>query len=95
MLVIQYKIPELQNQYAKLKDEVERIDERKVMSKHELDKMNNHIIYIRSIMYQLSIDCNNKRNEIAYLQIGVQVLEGQINRLNNNDNQEQEIEMKV
>jgi hypothetical protein len=46
-------------------------------------------------MYQLSTDCNNKRNELAYLQCGVQVLEGHINRLNNNDNQEQEIEMKV
>jgi hypothetical protein len=40
-----YKIPELQKQYAMLKDEVEIIDERKVMSKHELGKMNNHITY--------------------------------------------------
>jgi hypothetical protein len=63
------------------------------MSNHELGKMNNHIMYLRSIMYQLSTDCNNKRNELAYLQCGVQVLEGQINRLNNNDNQEQEIDM--
>jgi hypothetical protein len=90
-----YKIPELQKKYAKLKDEVERIDERKVMSNHELGKMNNQIMYLRSIMYQLSATCNNKRNEMAYLQIGVQVLEGHVNRLNNNDNQEQEIEMKV
>jgi hypothetical protein len=92
-----YKIPELQKQYAMIKDEVEIIDERKVMSKHELDNMNNHIIYQQRNLYQLSAACNDKRNEFAYLQCGVQVLEGQVNRLNNNDNQaqHQEIEMNL
>ena len=85
-----YKIPKLQKQYVKIKDEIERIDERRVMSKHELDSMNNHIIH--KMNNQLSATCNNKRNEIAYLQLGVHVLEGQVNRLNNNDNQEQEIQ---
>jgi Mor family transcriptional regulator len=77
-----YKIPELQKKYVMLKDEVEIIDERKVMSKHELDKMNNHITYLQRNLYQLSADCNYKSNEFAYLQCGVRVLEGQVNRLN-------------
>jgi hypothetical protein len=59
------------------------------MSKHELDSMNNHITHK---LVSIICTCNNKRNEIAYLQIGVHVLEGQVNRLNNNDNQEQEIQ---
>jgi len=57
-----YKIPELQKQYAKLKDEVEIIDERKVRSKHELDKMNNQITYLQRNLYQLSADYNYKRS---------------------------------
>jgi polyhydroxyalkanoate synthesis regulator phasin len=92
VMICAYKIPELQKEYAKIKDEVERIDERRVMSKHELDNINNHIIYQQRNLYQLSADCNSKRNEIAYLQCGVQVLESQVNRLNNQSQQEIENE---
>ena len=53
------------------------------MSKHELDNMNNQIILLRRSMYQLSATCNNKRNEIAYLQNQIQVLEEYVCRLNN------------
>ena len=63
-----YKIPEIQKQYEKAKDELEVIEYKRVMSKHELDNMNNQIILLRRSMYQLSATCNNKRNEIAYLQ---------------------------
>jgi hypothetical protein len=64
-----YRIPEIQKQYAKIKDELEVIDYKRVMSKHELDNMNNQIILLRGSVYQLSATCNNKRNEIAYLQM--------------------------
>ena len=57
------------------------------MSKHELDKMNNQIILLRRGMYQLSTTCNNKRNEIVYLQNQIQVVEGYIDRLKS-DNQQ-------
>jgi hypothetical protein len=60
------KIPEIQKQYAKVKDDLEAIDYKKTMAKHHLDDMNNHITYLSRISY-------NKRNEIAYLQIGVRV----------------------
>src|SRR5437867_4143022 len=63
-----YKIPEIQKQHAKAKDELEVIEYKRVMSKHELDNMNNQIILLRRSGYQLSTTCNNKRNEIAYLQ---------------------------
>ena len=63
-----YKIPDLQKQYAKLQDEVQVIDHQKVMSKAELDNMNNQISIMRRTMYQLSTTCNSKRDEIAYLQ---------------------------
>ena len=39
-----YNIPDLQKQYAKLQDEVQVIDHQKVVSKAELDNMNNQII---------------------------------------------------
>ena len=45
--------------------------------------MNNQVSILYRTIYQLSATCNNKRNEFAYLQIGVKVLEGQVNRLNN------------
>ena len=78
-----YKIPEIQNQYAKAKDELEVIEYKRVMSKHELDNMNNQIILLRRSMYQLSATCNNKKNEIAYLQNQIQVLEEYVCKLNN------------
>ena len=60
-----YKIPDLQKQYTKLQDEVQVIDHQKVVSKAELDNMNNQISILRRTMYQLSITCNSKRNEIV------------------------------
>jgi hypothetical protein len=39
------KIPEIQKQYAKVKDELEVIDYKKAMAKHQLDDMNNQISY--------------------------------------------------
>src|SRR5690348_16464008 len=63
-----YNIPELQKQYAKLQDEVQVIDHQKVVSKAELDNMNNQISILRRTMYQLSAICNDRRNEFAYLQ---------------------------
>src|SRR5690242_17437412 len=59
-----YKIPELENEYAKLKGEVEAIDYKKTMAKHALEDMNNQITILRRALYQLSATCNNKRNEI-------------------------------
>jgi chromosome segregation ATPase len=82
-----YKIPELQTEYAKLKDEVEAIDYKKTMAKYQLEEMNNQITYLHKIISQLSATCNNKRNEFAYLQFGVQQLEGHIDSFNN-DSQE-------
>ena len=87
-----YEIPEIQKQHAKAKDELEVIEYKRVMSKHELDNMNNQIILLRRSMYQLSATCNRKRNEIAYLQNQIQVLRGQINELNNRNQQQQEVE---
>jgi hypothetical protein len=85
-----YKIPEIQNQYAKAKDELEVIEYQRVMSKHELDNMNNQIIFLRRGMYQLSTTCNNKRNEIAYLQNQIQVLGGRINGLKSRNLKQQQ-----
>ena len=76
-----YNIPELQKQYSKLQDEVQVIDHQKVVSKAELDNMNNQISILRRTMYQLSATCNDKRNEIAYLKNQIQVLEGYVTRL--------------
>ena len=89
-----YKIPEIQKQYSKAKDELEVIEYKRVMSKHELDNMNNQIILLRRSMYQLSTTCNNKRNEIAYLQNQIQVLEGHINGLENRNQQQQQEEIQ-
>ena len=54
------KIPEIQKQYAKIKDDLEVIDYKKTIAKYQLDDMNNQITYLNKISY-------NKRNEIAYL----------------------------
>jgi len=79
-----YKIPEIQKQYAKIKEELEAIDYKKTMAKYQLDDMNNQITYLNKISY-------NKRNEIAYLKIGAQELEGYVHGLNNHS-QQQEIQ---
>ena len=44
-----YNIPDLQKQYAKLQDEVQVIDHQKVVSKAELDNMNNQISILRKL----------------------------------------------
>jgi DNA-binding CsgD family transcriptional regulator/polyhydroxyalkanoate synthesis regulator phasin len=85
-----YKIPELQKQYAKLQDEVQIIDHQKVVSKAELDNMNNQVSILHRTIYQLSATCNNKRNEISYLQAQIQVLEEYVNGLKNRNQQQQE-----
>jgi hypothetical protein len=77
-----YKIPEIQKQYAKVKDELEAIDYKKAMAKHQLDNMNNQITYLKKISY-------SKRNEIAYLQFGVQELESYVYGLENHNQQQQ------
>ena len=48
-----YKIPELQNEYQKIKNEVEVIDHKKVVSKHALEEMNNQIICLHRTISQL------------------------------------------
>ena len=48
------------------------------MAKYQLDDMNNQITYLNKIRY-------NKRNEIAYLQIGAQELEGYVRGLENHN----------
>ena len=58
------------------------------MAKYALEDMNNQIICLHRTISQLSATCNNKRNEMAYLQFGVQVLEEHVNGLNS----QQEIE---
>jgi hypothetical protein len=63
-----YKIPEIQNQHAKIKNELEAIDYKKTMAKYELQNINNQIAI-------LNRDTHNKRNEISYLQFEVQELE--------------------
>jgi hypothetical protein len=79
------KIPEIQKQYAKVKDELEAIDYKKTMAKYQLDDMNNQITYLNKISY-------NKRNEIASLQIEVQELEGYVHGLENHNQQQHEIQ---
>src|SRR5205823_10360946 len=71
-----YNIPDLQKQYAKLQDEVQIIDHQKVVSKAELNNMNNQVSILHKTIYQLSATCNDKRNGIAYLQNQIQALEG-------------------
>jgi hypothetical protein len=68
------KIPEIQKQYTKVNDELEAIDYKKTMAKYQLDNINNQITYLNRISF-------NKRNEIAYLKIGVQELEGYVHGL--------------
>ena len=79
------KIPEIQKQYAKIQDDLEAIDYRKTMAKYELQNINNQIAILNRDIY-------NKRNEIAYLQIGVQELEGYVHGLGNHNQQQQEIQ---
>ncbi|HZA06198.1 MAG TPA: hypothetical protein VE619_00720 [Nitrososphaeraceae archaeon] len=53
-----YKIPEIQKQYAKVKDELQTIDYKKTMAKYELQNINNQIAILNRDIY-------NKKNEIA------------------------------
>ena len=80
-----YKIPEIQKQYTKVKYELEAIDYKKTMAKYQLEDMNNQITYLNKISY-------SKRNEIAYLQIGVQELEGYVHGLENHNQQQHKIQ---
>ena len=75
------KIPEIQNQYARVKDELEAIDYKKTMAKYQLDDMNDQFTYLNRISF-------NKRNEIAYLN-RVQELEGYVHGLESNGQQQQ------
>jgi hypothetical protein len=68
-----YNVQDLQKQYAKLQDEVQVIDHQKVVSKAQLDNMNNQVSILCRTIYQLSATCNDKRNEISYLQAQAQV----------------------
>jgi hypothetical protein len=74
------KIPEIQKQYAKVNEQLEAIDYKKTMAKYQLDDMNNQITYLNKISY-------SKRNEIVYLKIGVQELEGYVHGLENHNQQ--------
>jgi chromosome segregation ATPase len=67
-----------------MQDELEAIDYKKTMAKYQLDDMNNRLTILNRDIY-------NKRNEIAYLKIGVQELEGYVHGLENH-NQRQEID---
>jgi hypothetical protein len=58
------------------------------MAKYQLDDLNNQITYLIKLLGWLV----NKRNEIAYLKIGVQELEGYVHRLENHDQQQQEVQ---
>jgi cell division protein FtsB len=62
------------------------IDHRNVVSKHDLENMNNQITCLHKIR-SLSATCNNERNEIAYLQNEVQQLEGYVSGLKSNNQQ--------
>ena len=52
------------------------------MAKYQLADMNNRLTILNRDVY-------NKRTEIAYLQIGVQELEGYVRGLNNHNQQQQ------
>jgi len=54
-----------------------------MLAKCELDNMNNRLTILNRDIY-------NKRNEIAYLQIGVQELEGYVRGLKNHKQQQQQ-----
>ena len=90
-----YSIPDLQKQYAKLKDELEFIDHQKVVSKAELDNMNNQISILRRTIYQLSATCNDKRNEMSYLQAQIQALEVYVDRFKSDSQQKIENERYI
>ena len=53
------------------------------MEKYELGDMNNRLTIPNRDIY-------NKRNEIAYLQIGAQELEGYVHGLENHNQQQQQ-----
>ena len=55
------------------------------MAKHELENMNNRLTILNREIY-------NKRNEIAYLKIRSQELEGYVHGLENHNQQQQEIQ---
>jgi orotate phosphoribosyltransferase-like protein len=55
-----------------------------------MDNMNNQIAILHRTMYQLSVTCSDRRNEISYLQAQIQILEEYVNELKNNRNQQQE-----
>jgi hypothetical protein len=50
------KIPEIQKQYCKVKDDLEIIDYKKTIAKHQLDDMNNQITYLNKISYSIFAD---------------------------------------
>ena len=75
-----------------MQDEVQVIDHQKVVSKAELDNLNAQVSILRRIMYQISATCNDKRNEIVYLQAQIQALEGYVTRLKSDGQQQQKIE---
>jgi predicted nucleic acid-binding Zn-ribbon protein len=79
-----YKIPEIQKQYVKIKDELEAIDYKKTMAKYELQNINNQIAILNRDIY-------NKRNKIAYLHYAVQELERYIQGLKNHSQEQQPI----
>jgi hypothetical protein len=79
------KIPEIQKQYAKIQDELEAIDYKKTMAKYELQNITNQITILNRDIYK-------KRNEIAYLKIGSQELEGYVHGLENHNQQQHEIQ---
>ena len=76
-----YRIPEIQNQHAKIKNELEAIDYKNTMAKYELQNINNQIAILNRDIY-------NKRNKIAYLHFEVQELEGYLRGLENNIQQQ-------
>jgi hypothetical protein len=79
-----YKIPEIQKQYAKIRNELEAIDYKKTMAKYELQNINNQIAILNRDIY-------NKKNKIAYLHFGVQELEGYVHGLKNHNQRQQPI----
>jgi predicted nucleic acid-binding Zn-ribbon protein len=76
---------EIQKQYAKIKDELEAIDYKKAMTKYQLDDMNNRLTILNRDIY-------NKRNEIEYLKIEAQELEGYVHGLENHNQQQHKIQ---
>ena len=76
------KIPEIQKQYVKVNDELEAIDYKKIIAKYQLDDMNNRLTILNRDIY-------NKRNEVEYLKIGAQELEGYVQGLENHNQQQQ------